>query len=61
MQVDITYIVRKMMFLDAAISKLMEKHEMEALCLREKPTLSKAKELRTVHFAPELIKNHEID
>lgn len=52
MQIDITYIVRKMMFLDAAISKIMEKHEIEALCMREKPTLSKAKEMRKKHFAP---------
>ena len=27
MQIDVTYIVRKLMFLDAAISKLMEQHE----------------------------------
>lgn len=27
MQMDVTYILRKLMFLDAAISKLMEKHE----------------------------------
>ena len=33
-QLDITYIMKKLFFLDAAIEKLMEKHEIEALCLR---------------------------
>ena len=27
-QIDVTYIVRKLMFIDAAVSKLMEKHEL---------------------------------
>ena len=54
MQIDITYIVRKLMFLDSAIQKIMEKHEIDAICLREKPTIQKAKDLRRRHFAPEV-------
>ena len=34
-QLDVTYIIRKLMFMDASISKLMEKHEIEVLCMRE--------------------------
>ena len=34
MQVDITYIIKKLIFLDAAMSKLLEKHEIEAIRLR---------------------------
>ena len=44
------------MFLDAAVAKLMEKHEIQVICMRQKPTLEKAKELRKMHFAPEMIK-----
>lgn len=43
MQIDIAYIVRKMMFLDAAISNILEEHDLQAIYLRQKPTLSKAK------------------
>ena len=50
MQIDIAYMVRKLMFLDAAISTLMERHEVEALWMREKPTINRAKELRKYHF-----------
>ena len=56
MQIDITYMVRKLMFLDSAIAQLMEKHEIEGLYLRDKPTLDKAKEQRRMHFAPEWFK-----
>ena len=42
-QIDMIYIVRKLMFLDAAFSKLMEKYEIDAICMREKPTFDKAK------------------
>ena len=55
-QVDITYIVRKLMFLDEAITQLMEKQELKALYLRNKPTFDKAKKQRRMHFAPELSK-----
>ena len=54
MQIDITYMVRKLMFLDSIVAQLMEKHEIEALYLRVKPTLDKAKDQRRMHFAPEL-------
>jgi hypothetical protein len=33
-QIDVTYIVRKLMYLDAVIAQLMEKHEIDALYLR---------------------------
>lgn len=52
MQIDITYITRKLMFLDSAVSKLLEKHELEALYLRKKPTMNKVKYHRKMHFAP---------
>ena len=42
--------------MDAAISRLMEKHEIEAICMREKPTLDKAKEFRKMHFRLEMLK-----
>ena len=51
-QIDVTYIVRKMMFIDAVLAKLMEKHELEAICMREKPTLDQAKKDRLKHFLP---------
>ena len=51
MQLDVIYIMRKLMFLDAAMTKLLEQHEIEALCVREKPSLRKAKEKRKMHFA----------
>ena len=55
-QIDVTYIVRKLIFIDAAVAKLMEKHELETLCMREKPTLEKAKEERKMHFRPEIFR-----
>ena len=51
-QIDVTYMVRKLMFLDAAMLKLLEKHEVEALCLRDKMSLEKAKKMRMMHLAP---------
>ena len=60
MQVDTTYLVRKMMFLDVAVSKLMEKYEVDSLYMRDKPTIESAKNQRIMHFAPELFKlKHE--
>ena len=56
MQLDVSYILRKLVFLDSAISKLMEKHELEALYIRDKPTISNCKKQRRFHFAPELYK-----
>ena len=50
MQIDITYIVRKLMFMDAVISKLLEKHEIEALNLKGKPTIKEANEMRKKNF-----------
>lgn len=58
MQIDIAYLVRKLMFVDAAVAKLMEKHEVEALCLREKPTIDEVRAQRKRHFASELVKQH---
>ena len=36
-QIDIGYMVKRMMFFDAALSNLMEKHEIKALCMQRKP------------------------
>ena len=58
-QLDVAYLMRKLLFMDAAISKLMEKHEVEALCVREKPTIEKVKEERKKHFAYEIIVQNE--
>ena len=43
MQIDIAYMVRKLTVLETAVSTLLEKHEQEALWLKEKPTIDKAK------------------
>ena len=43
MHIDIAYIVRRLTFLDGAISKLMEEHDRQALWMREKPTIDKAR------------------
>ena len=55
-QLDVTYILRKLMFVDAVLSKLMEKHELETICMREKPTVEKVKEERNMHFITEQIR-----
>ena len=55
MQLDVTYLLRKLIFFDSAISSLLEKHEVSALYLRNKPTLSEARKQRRMHFAPEII------
>ena len=48
------------MFLDVAVSKLMEKYEVDSLYMRDKPTIESAKNQRIMHFAPELFKlKHE--
>lgn len=57
MQLDVTYILRKLIFLDTALSKIFEPHELEALYATDKPTLSQLKEQRTLHFARELLKH----
>ena len=56
MQLDVVYILRKLNFLDAALSKLLEKHELSALYLRKKQTLEKAKKQRKKHFSFEIVK-----
>ena len=55
-QLDVTYILRKLIFIDAAVAKLMERHELETLCMRERPTLDQAKEERKMHFRPEIFR-----
>jgi predicted nucleic acid-binding protein len=50
----VTYLLRKLNFIDAVIAKLMEKHEIEAIYLRDKPNIDAAKRQRRLHFAPEL-------
>ena len=59
MQLDVAYIMRKLIFLDSAISKLMEDHELEALYLREKPNIKQVKSQRKLHFMPELFERKE--
>ena len=58
-QVDIAFIVKRMMFFDAAISKLMEKHEVKALCMQKKPTLKKAKEIRKKYYLNEIFRMNQ--
>ena len=58
MQIDIAYMVRRLTYLDAAISTLMEKHELEALWMREKPTIDKAKERRKYHFVQQTLEQN---
>ena len=55
-QIDISYIVRKLMFFDKAIEQLMERHEIEALYLRKKPTIDEVKDQRRKHFSLELFR-----
>ena len=43
MQLDVVYLLKKLMFFDVAISKLMEQHEIQALYLRDKPSLTGVK------------------
>ena len=50
MQLDVTYILRRLDFIDAAVSKLFSKEELDVIYMREKPTLEKAKEQRKKHF-----------
>ena len=55
-QIDMAYLVKKLMFLEAAVSKLMDRNEIQALWMRERPTLDQTREQRRVHFAPERLK-----
>ena len=54
-QLDITYIIRKLDFLELAISRLIPEHEIKTMYMRAKPTFDKANHMRKMHFAPELI------
>lgn len=54
MQLDITYILRRLNFLDSFASKVVEPHELETIFIRKKTTLEQAKQIRKKHFAPEL-------
>jgi hypothetical protein len=57
-QLDVTHLLRKMMFLEAAVGKLLAKHEIDALHMRRKPTVSQAKEGRRKHYFLELLKEY---
>ena len=61
MQLDVTYIMRKLIFFDAVISKLLEPHEIEALCLLDKSSLTTAKEERKKHFALDFMRKERND
>ena len=43
MQLDITYILRKLMFLEAVVGSIVDEHELEAIYMRKKMTLDSAK------------------
>ena len=51
MQLDTTYIVKKLMFFDDALSKLLEKDELNELYLRGKPTIAEAKKKRRKYYS----------
>lgn len=44
------------MFIDAALSKLLKKEELEELYLRKKPTIQESKEQRKKHYSLEIFK-----
>ena len=56
MQLDVSYIVKKIMFIDAALSKLLKKEELEEIYLRKKPTIQESKEQRKKHYSLEIFK-----
>ena len=39
LQLDMTYILRRLVFVDALASKLLDPHELDALYIRKKTTL----------------------
>jgi len=47
--------MRKLNFVDAALSKLMEKHELQTIYIRDKPSIDEIKKQRRLHFALELL------
>ena len=59
LQVDVGYIVRKLIFLDQAVQILLKEHQVVALCHRDKPTLAEAKKCRKMHLTPEMMKKDE--
>ena len=54
-QLDITYILRKLDFLDVAVARLLPEHEVKTIYMRAKPTFERANHQRKMHFAPELV------
>ena len=59
-QLDITYLIRKQMLLAAAVEKLIGKKELDALSLKEKPTVKEAKQMRKMHFSKEMLKRQSL-
>ena len=55
-QLDITYLVRRQMLLAAAVEKIIGKNELDALSLKEKPTVKEAKQMRKMQFSKEMLK-----
>ena len=47
------------MFMDAVVSKLLEKHEIEALNLKGKPTIKEANEMRKKNFYLQIWREYE--
>ena len=50
-----------MMFMDEAFAQMLDDRDIEAIYMREKPTLDEAKEIRKMHFASELIQQNIAD
>ena len=57
MQLDTTYIVKKLMFFDDALQKLLEKDQLNKLYLRGKPTIAEAKKKRINYYSLQIVKN----
>ena len=55
-QIDIAYLIKRLNFLDSAISKVIEEHEVTTLSLADKQTLEKAQQVRKKHQISKLIK-----
>ena len=50
-QLDVTYIVKKLMFFDEALSKLLEKEDLKKLYMKGKPTIEEAKKKRLKYYS----------
>ena len=58
-QLDVTYIVKKLMFFDDALSKLLGKDELKELYMKGRPTLAEASQKRRKYYSLEFFKIFE--